>query len=226
MTTLRENLDAVERRIRAACERAGRPRGAVTLVVVSKYRPVEQTRELHSLGIGHFGESRVQDGRDKIPQFPAGIDWHLIGRLQTNKAKYLPGLFSWIHSIDRADAADAIEKAFAQKGGTVRCLVQVNIAGEEQKAGVEPGDAAALVRHVASLPHLECAGLMTMAPLVEDPEAARPVFRGLRELAERLRAETGLPLPHLSMGMTNDFEVAIEEGATLVRVGTAVYEGE
>ncbi|MDK2971007.1 MAG: dependent protein [Candidatus Sumerlaeota bacterium] len=225
MTKLHENLDAVERRIREACERAGRPRGDVTLVVVSKYRPVEQTRELHALGICNFGESRVQDGREKIPQFPAGIDWHLIGRLQTNKAKYLPGLFVWVHSIDRADAADAIGKAFARKGGTVRCLVQVNIAGEEQKAGVEPGAAAALVRHVASLPNLECVGLMTMAPLVEDPEAARPVFRGLRELAERLRAETGLPLPHLSMGMTNDFEVAVEEGATLVRVGTAVYEG-
>ncbi|MBX3727847.1 MAG: YggS family pyridoxal phosphate-dependent enzyme [Candidatus Sumerlaeia bacterium] len=222
---MRANLEAVERRLRDACHRAGRPRDAVTLVAVSKFRPAERTLELHGLGQRHFGESRVQEAREKIPALPGDIEWHLIGRLQTNKAKYLPGLVGWLHALDRAELVEPLDAAFARKGGRLRCLVQVNIAGEEQKAGVEPGEAAALVRLAAARPTLEVVGLMTMAPLVDDPEAARPVFRALRELAERLRLDTGLPLPHLSMGMTNDFEIAVEEGATLVRVGTALYEG-
>jgi pyridoxal phosphate enzyme (YggS family) len=225
MNSICANFQAVERRLLDACRRSGRSRDDVTLVAVSKFRPSEQTLELYRLGQRHFGESRVQEARQKIPALPGDIEWHLIGRLQTNKAKYLPGLVGWLHALDRVDLVEPLDAAFARHGGRLRCLVQVNIAGEEQKAGVAPGEAAALVRLAASRPTLDVVGLMTMAPLVEDPEAARPVFRALRELAGRLRLDTGLPLPHLSMGMTNDFEIAVEEGATLVRVGTALYEG-
>lgn len=220
------NLAAVRARMAAACRRAGRDAGSLRLVAVSKYRPIEHTRALYDLGLRDFGENRVQEGREKIPALAPDIAWHLIGPLQTNKAKYLPGLFGWVHSVERIDVAEALEKAYAKvgAGGRVRVLVQVNIAGEEQKSGCESAEAEALVRAAAALPHLDVVGLMTMAPFLDDAEQARPVFRALRELAERLRAATGLALPELSMGMTGDFEVAIEEGATMVRVGTALYQ--
>ena len=223
MANMAENLARVQDRIETVCRKAGRLPSEVVLVAVSKMRPVEQTRELYGLGVRQFGESRVQEARDKIPGFPPGIAWHLIGRLQTNKAKYLPDLVHWVHSIDRLAAAEALEKAYGAADRTVHGLVQVNVAGEEQKAGVEPEEAEALVRAVEGMAHVRLEGLMTIGPLVDDPETARPVFRQLRGLAEALRASTGLALPHLSMGMTNDFDVAIEEGATLVRVGTALY---
>lgn len=221
---LAANLADVRARMAAACARAGRDATSVKLVAVSKYRPVEHTRALYDLGVRDFGENRVQEGRDKIPVLPHDIAWHLIGPLQTNKAKYLPGLFAWVHSVERVEVADALEKAYAKSGERVRILIQVNIAGEEQKSGCTPADAEALVRAAAAMPHLDVRGLMAMAPFVDDPELARPVFRGLRELAITLREATGLALPELSMGMTGDFEVAIEEGATIVRVGTALYQ--
>ncbi|MCB2153924.1 YggS family pyridoxal phosphate-dependent enzyme [bacterium] len=220
---MKSNLAGVQARIETACRKAGRSPSEVTLVAVSKTRPVEQTRELYDLGIRQFGESRVQEARDKIPGFPDDIVWHLIGRLQTNKAKYLPEIVQWVHSIDRLSVAEALEKAYEKADKVVHGLVQVSLAGEEQKAGVEPKDAEALVRAVESMPHIKLEGLMTIGPFVDDPEEVRPVFRRMAELAARLRESTGLGLPHLSMGMTNDFEVAIEEGATLVRVGTALY---
>lgn len=224
MTTIATLHERVLERIRAACQRAGRPEDSVLLVAVSKYRPLEQTMQLYRAGQRHLGESRVQEAREKIPEMPPDIVWHLIGRLQTNKAKYLPGLVEWVHSVDRLSVAEALEKAYAKEGKSIRVLLQINAGGEEQKAGVEPEEAEEFVRQCAALPHLDVQGLMTMAPFVEDPEQTRPVFRRMRELAEELRASTGLALPHLSMGMTNDFEVAVEEGATMVRVGTALYE--
>lgn len=224
MPPIAENLERVEQRIASACQRAGRRREDVTLVAVSKYRPEEQTRALHALGVRHFSENRVQEGRDKIPALPRDIEWHLIGRLQTNKAKYLPGLFRWVHSVDSEKVAASLEKAYAKAGETVHALVQVNIAGEEQKGGIEPAGTEALLRAMEGLQHVRVEGLMTMAPYSDDPEDARPVFRELRELAQLLRGKTGLPLPHLSMGMTGDFEPAVEEGATIVRIGTALYD--
>jgi len=225
MAGIEAHYNEVNQRIGKACERAGRNRADVMLVAVSKYRPLDQTRALYELGCHNFGENRVQEGRDKIPLLPDDIEWHMIGRLQSNKAKYLPGLFKWVHSMDSAKLADALQKAYEKADAQVRVLIQVNVAGEDQKGGVEPQDALGLLREVAAMPNLSVEGLMTMAPFFDDSSEARPVFRRLKELAESLREETGLALTHLSMGMTNDFEVAIEEGATMVRIGTALYEG-
>lgn len=217
-------LDAVRDAIRRAAQRASRDPATVRLVCVSKTRPQEQTRALHELGLRDFAENRVQEARAKAPLLPADIAWHVIGRLQTNKAKYLPEFAAWLHALDRLDLAEALEKAFAKAGRRLPVLVQVNVAGEEQKGGVAPGDAEGLLRACAALPHLDVRGLMAMAPYSDDPEDARPTFRGLRLLAQDLRARTRLALPELSMGMSGDYEVAIEEGATMVRVGTALYQ--
>lgn len=228
MTTtdqIRENLAIVRERISHSCERAGRTVDEVRLIAVSKYRPLEQTKILYDQGIRDFGENRVQEGREKIPELPDDICWHLIGPLQTNKTKYLPGKFSQIHSVERLKVAKTLEKEYAESGLKVTAFVQVNIAGEDQKSGCSPDEAESLVKQVVALEHVELAGLMTMAPYYDEPERTRPVFRALRELRDRIRDATGVALPRLSMGMTNDFEVAVEEGATDVRVGTALYEG-
>jgi PLP dependent protein len=221
-----ENRQIILSRIESACERARRDASEVRLIAVSKFRPIEQSHELYNAGQRDFAENRVQEGREKIPRLPGDIEWHLIGQLQTNKAKYLPGLFSWVHSVDRPEVVDALEKSFAKADLTVRILIEVNVAGEEQKAGVDPANLTELVRHAAARPHVDIQGLMTMAPFVDDPEQTRPVFRRLRELAVRTEGETGVALPELSMGMTNDFEVAVEEGATMVRIGTALYQSD
>lgn len=224
--TTSNRLSRIETRIAAACVRAGRGRESVLLVAVTKTRPLEQVRELLALGPRDFAENRVQDARERIPMMPAGIDWHYIGPLQTNKAKYLPGLFSWVHSVDRIEAADALQRAWEKHPElpALRVLLQFNIAGEEQKHGAGEEEALVLLRHAISLPRLSVEGLMCMAPYDENPENARPVFRGLRLLRDRLQEATGHALPQLSMGMTGDFEVAIEEGSTMVRVGTALFE--
>jgi PLP dependent protein len=224
MSRLATNRHEILGRIHAACQRARRDPGEVRLIAVSKFRPIEQTHALYDAGQRDFAENRVQEGREKIPRLPGDTEWHLIGQLQTNKAKYLPGLFKWVHSVDRPEVADALEKAFAKADLTLSILIEVNVAGEEQKAGVSPDGLAGLIRHAAARPHLDIRGLMTMAPYVDDPEEVRPVFRHLRELAIKTEGETGVALPELSMGMTNDFEVAVEEGATMVRIGTALYQ--
>jgi len=226
MSPLAENRRGIMHRIEVACGRVERDPAGVRLIAVSKFRPAEQTHELYDAGQRDFAENRVQEGRDKIPRLPNDIEWHLIGRLQTNKAKYLPGLFSWVHSVDRPEVADALEKAFAKAELRLKVLIEVNITGEEQKAGVAPQDLAALIRHTRAHQHLDIRGLMTMAPFVNNAEQVRPVFRELRHLAVRTEGETGVALPELSMGMTNDFEVAVEEGATMVRIGTALYQTE
>ncbi len=225
MTAIEDNLSSIQRRIHQACERAGRAPESVHLVAVSKNRPIEQTRILYDQGIRAFGESRVQELRTKAPEFPNDCQWHIIGPLQTNKVKYLPGLVSWVHSVDRAELVEALETQFAKRSGErVNVLIQVNIAGEEQKSGIDPKEAAELVQLASEQPHLVVRGLMTMAPYTENIEETRPVFRGLKRLATEIERATGVSLPHLSMGMTGDFEVAIEEGATMVRIGTALYE--
>ena len=219
------NLNEVKQRIAAACSRADRSPDDVTLISVTKQRPLEQVHELYRLGEREFGENRVQDARKRIPEFGQPATWHFIGPLQTNKAKYFPGLFTCVHSVERIEAAEALSKAFEKRSDeTLRILLQFNIGGEEQKHGAEEDEAVKLLEQAAALPRLKVEGLMCMAPYSENPEDARPVFRRLRELRDVLQEKTGHPLPHLSMGMTGDFEVAIEEGSTMVRVGTALFE--
>lgn len=223
--TIQENLRSVREKAAKAAARAGRSPESVKLISVVKKRPLEQVRELHSLGERFFAENRIQEARDRIPQLPGGIEWHFIGHLQTNKAKYLPGLAQWVHSVDRFSVAEALEKAYASRSGDpVNVLLQLNVSGEEQKYGADPSDAKALLAACLQLPSLKVRGVMCMAPHSEDPEPARPVFRELRALRDELAENAGVELPELSMGMTNDFEVAIEEGSTMIRVGSGLFE--
>ncbi|MER3436781.1 MAG: YggS family pyridoxal phosphate-dependent enzyme, partial [Chloroflexota bacterium] len=181
--------------------------------------------EAYALGVRHFGENRVQDARQKFAEpLPQDATLHLIGQLQTNKAKYAVSLFDIIESVDRPSLIDELERQGAKHNTVVRILLEVNVSGEEQKAGCAPTDASSLVAHIERCPHLQLLGLMTMAPLVDDPELTRPVFRTLRELRDRLCDENpSRQLSILSMGMSNDFPVAIEEGATHVRIGRAIF---
>lgn len=210
-------LPAVLERIATACSRAGRDLAEVGLVAVTKGHDVDAIRR-HVLAHGHraLGENRVQEWRAKAAVLGAEVEWHLIGHLQRNKVRLLQGV-RLIHSLDSERLADALEAEGAKRGETFRALLQVNVAGEEGKYGVAPADVASVVEHLRSLDHVAIEGLMTMAPYSEDPEASRPVFRDLRRLGDRLG------LVGLSMGMSGDFEVAIEEGATWVRVGTALF---
>lgn len=226
MDKIGENLHAVEERIGCACALAGRSRQEVILLAVTKKRPMEQLSALKRLGVHQFGENRVQEVRDRIPTFEGGVIWHFVGHLQKNKAKYLPGLVQWVHSVDRPEVAEALQKAWSRQPDLppVKVLLQFNISGEEQKHGAGRDEALDLLRAALACDRLDVAGLMTMAPYSDDPETSRPIFRALRNLRDRLQAASGHPLPHLSMGMTGDFEVAIEEGATIVRIGTALFE--
>lgn len=221
----RRRLAAVEERVARACGRAGRARSEVTLLAVVKKRPVPVVRGLVELGVGEMAENRVQEARTRIPQVGGNVQWHLIGSLQTNKAKYIPGLFSTVHSVDRAEVAEALAQAMEKRapGRTLDVYLQFNIAGEEQKHGATEEEARTLLEVAGSLGPLRVRGLMCMAPYSDNPEEARPVFRELRELRDRLAAASGLALG-LSMGMSGDFEVAIEEGSTIVRVGSALFE--
>jgi hypothetical protein len=223
--TIEENYRRVSQEVQAAEERAGRPAGSVCIVGVTKTVGRAEVDSGYSAGLRDFGENRVQDAKAKFdPALPSDAHLHLIGYLQTNKARDAVALFDTIHSVDRPELIEALERRAAQIEKTIRVLIQVNIAGEEQKHGCEPPETEGLLRQVVDCPHLHIAGLMTIAPLVGEAEAARPVFRGLRELRDRLAAlDPRFTLPELSMGMTNDFAVAIEEGATMVRVGRAIF---
>jgi hypothetical protein len=220
--TIRERLTAVRRRIEAAAGRSGRAAESVTLVAVSKTMPVEAVRAAVAAGATILGENRVQEARDKIEALAGAAEWHLIGHLQTNKAKLAVGLFDRIHSLDSIRLAHELERHAGEAGRRVRCLVQVNVGGEEQKNGASESEVRPLLEAASRLPHLLVEGLMAIPPFLSDAEAVRPFFRRLRVLREEL-ASDGFVLPDLSMGMTQDFEVAIEEGATLVRVGTAIF---
>ena len=222
MDGIRERLAVVRQRIEAAAERSGRVASSVTLVAVSKTMPVETIREAVSAGAGILGENRVQEARDKIAALAGAAQWHLIGHLQTNKAKLAVGLFDRIHSLDSIRLAHELDRHAGEAGRRVRCLVQVNVGGEAQKDGASEEEVRPLLEEARRLPHVLVEGLMVIPPFLSDPEAVRPFFRRLRVLRDEL-AKDGFPLPDLSMGMTHDFEVAVEEGATLVRVGTAIF---
>jgi pyridoxal phosphate enzyme (YggS family) len=186
---------------------------------------VDLDRLRQAVAAGHrlFGENYVQEAKGKILDLGPGLSWHLVGSLQTNKAKGAVELFDLIHAVDRLRLAQALDQAAARLGKVQEILLQVNLAEEETKSGATPEEVPELLQEVARLPYLQVMGLMTLPPWFDDPEAVRPFFRGLRELRDRLRPLVGLPLAELSMGMSGDYEVAVEEGATLVRVGTAIF---
>ncbi|HUP45551.1 MAG TPA: YggS family pyridoxal phosphate-dependent enzyme [Thermoanaerobaculia bacterium] len=213
---IRSNLAAVERRIAAACELSGRNRSAVTLVAVSKTFPAAAIRAALDAGATDVGENRVQEARDKKPEVPEPARWHLIGHLQSNKAKDAVRLFDVIHTIDSTALAERVGRAAAAAGKRQEVLIEVNIAREPQKAGTDPADVEGMVHAIRRTEALSLLGLMAIPPMGE-PEAMRPYFRELRTLKE------SLGLLQLSMGMTDDFEVAIEEGATIIRVGRAIF---
>jgi pyridoxal phosphate enzyme (YggS family) len=217
----------------SAAVRTGRDPAGIQLVVVSKYRSLEEISEVLEAGERDLAENRVQDARDKVPRVNEKAAekpvWHFVGHLQTNKAKYVTQLFDMVHSVDSLRVAEALEEACEKQGREcLDVLLQVNVSGEASKFGMEPEEAESVLAAAAvRLRRLRIRGLMTMAPFELEPEETRPVFRALRELRDRLSSLglSGVRLEDLSMGMTNDFEVAIEEGATLIRIGTAVFEG-
>lgn len=220
---LAENLAAVQTRIATACERAGRDHAEVTLVAVSKNHPAETVAEAVALGQILFGENRVQEAKAKIPLSPGRARWHFIGHLQSNKARDAVSLFEMIESVDSVALASELQKQAEKQARTLKILLEVNVAGESSKFGWNPERLLAELEQVNAFPRLELHGLMTVAPYSTDAEKVRPVFRRLRELRDRCADALGAPLPVLSMGMSGDLEVAIEEGATIVRVGTAIF---
>jgi PLP dependent protein len=222
MADLATNVANVRARIAGAADRSGRRADAVLLVAVSKTVEAARVREAAALGLGTFGENRVQEAREKVPAVP-GVSWHLIGSLQRNKAKEAVRLFDVIESVDSEALAEELSRRAGQQERAVDVLIEVNVAREPQKHGVPPEETAAVVRRTAALPGLRLRGLMTIAPAVSNPGQVRPVFRALRELRDTTQSATGIALPELSMGMSDDFEVAIEEGATMVRVGRAIF---
>ncbi len=222
---IKENLQSVEARIQAACERAGRQREEVTLLCVTKTKPVEMLQEAYDAGEREFGENKVQEICKKFPELPADIHWHMIGHLQRNKAKMLMHKAVMIHSVDNLPLAETISKEAVKAGIVMPILIEVNVAGEESKFGVAPGEVLELIHQISLLPGVQIRGLMTIAPYTENPETNRPYFRQLRELSVDIanKCIDNVTMSVLSMGMTGDFEVAIEEGATHVRVGTGIF---
>ena len=214
----------MRRRIEAACARSGRDPAAVRLVAVTKYAPMEAVRELVALGHRDLGENRPQQLLERAGLLNgAEVTWHLIGHLQRNKARKVLPVASLIHSVDSVRLMEAIDRLAVELSLRPRVLLEVNVSGEGSKDGFEPGVLREAWGEITRMEHVELAGLMTMAPYSDDPETARPVFQSLRELRDELTATGALPLPELSMGMSGDFEVAIEEGATIVRMGSLLF---
>lgn len=220
-----ENLKEVEAKIEAACKRAGRDRSEVTLIAVSKTKPVEMLEEAYGTGIREFGENKVQEMMDKYEVMPKDIHWHMIGHLQRNKVKYLVGKAALIHSVDSLRLAEEISAQSVKHEVTTDILIEVNIAGEETKFGTDREEAIALVEAAAKLPNIHICGLMTIAPFVENSEDNRKYFQQIRQLSVDIKEKNidNVDMRILSMGMTGDYEVAIEEGATMVRVGTGIF---
>ena len=222
---LKENLEEVEERIQAACRRAGRSREEVTLIAVSKTKPADIIREAYDLGIRTFGENKVQEIMDKHPQLPEDIQWHMIGHLQRNKVKYIVDKVSMIHSVDSLRLAQTIEQEAAKHNVCVPVLLEVNVAQEESKFGLKMDEVLPLIETIADFPHIKVQGLMTIAPYVENAEDNRDFFRQLKKLSVDIEAKNinNVSMSVLSMGMTGDYQVAVQEGATMVRVGTGIF---
>lgn len=218
-----ENLAGIRERMAAACARVGRDPGGVTLLAVSKGMPPEVIAEAAAAGLTLFGENKVQEARTKILLCPGRLRWHFIGHLQSNKCRDAVACFEMIEGVDSVALAEELQKWADKSARTLPVLLEVNLAGESTKFGFKPDAVLDALGPINVLPRLEIHGLMTIAPWAQDPEKVRPIFRKLRELKEACEQRLGAPLPHLSMGMSGDFEVAIEEGATLVRIGTALF---
>ncbi len=222
---LKENFEYVESQIWEACERSGRLREEVTLIAVSKTKPVSVLKEAYDLGVRVFGENKVQELADKYEELPKDIRWHMIGHLQRNKVKYIIDKVELIHSVDSLRLAETIEKEAAKHNITANILIEVNVAKEESKFGLMPEELDEFVSEVAKFPHIQVQGLMTIAPFVDDPEENRGIFQRLRKLSVDIAAKNvdNITMCILSMGMTNDYTVAVEEGAAMVRVGTGIF---
>lgn len=222
---LKENLENVEEKIQEACRRSGRNREDITLIAVSKTKPIETLQHAYDLGVRVFGENKVQELSEKYDALPDDIHWHMIGHLQRNKIKYIIGKTELIHSVDSFRLAEAIEKEAAKRNLTVDVLMEVNIAREESKFGLLPEEVDEFIEKVQKLPHLQVKGLMTIAPFVENPEENREVFAQLKKLSVDIATKNAhnITMSILSMGMTNDYQIAIEEGATMIRVGTGIF---
>jgi pyridoxal phosphate enzyme (YggS family) len=223
--TIARNLENICTRIDAAARRAGREPSSVRLVAVSKTQPAEAVSEAARAGQPLFGENYVQEFAAKAAAVTESVEWHFIGHLQSNKVRQLAGLVTMVHSVDRLSLARELDCQWAKLDRCCDVLIQVNVGGEASKSGTSLDEAVSLVRQIAALPHLRIRGLMTMPPFFDDPDGARPYFRQLRQIAEEIRmlGVPGVEMKELSMGMSGDFEVAIEEGATLVRVGSAIF---
>jgi pyridoxal phosphate enzyme (YggS family) len=219
------NLNDVQGRMSAAARSAGRDPQSVRLVAVSKTRPAEDVRKAYRAGQVVFGENYVQELVEKAAEIAEPVEWHFIGHLQSNKVRQIAGLVTMIHSVDRLSLAEEISRQWGKLGRCCDILIQVNISGEASKSGTSEAEALQLVRAVAQLPHVRICGLMTMPPFFDDPAAARPFFAALRRLAQNAESSDipGVSMAELSMGMSGDFEAAIQEGATLVRVGTSIF---
>lgn len=225
MNDIAANIAKIHGRIDKACQKSGRNPEEVKLIAVSKVKPAEQVEEAFHAGQKLFGESYVQEFRDKQPLVEAPVQWHFIGGLQSNKVKYLRSKVMMIHSVDRLSLAEEIDRQWEKIDGAVEILLQVNVGDEASKSGCDPENLESLVRSIAPLSNLRIKGLMCLPPHSDDPEQVRPFFKQLRKLSEQIdRLQLpGVEISELSMGMSGDFEVAVEEGATLVRVGTAIF---
>jgi len=223
MNSIAENLERVREQIAQAAARAGRVAEEIELVAITKTHPAEKVREAIEAGQALFGESRVQEARAKIPELPSNLRWHFVGHLQKNKIRHALPLFEMIHSVDSLNVAQDINRIAGEQGMHPRVLLEVNVAGEGSKFGFSPDKLRDQMEELLALPRLSILGLMTIPPLAEEAEASRKYFVQLRELRDRLQTEFHVDLAQLSMGMTEDFAVAVEEGATLVRVGTAIF---
>lgn len=222
---IKNQLQEVEAQIQKACSRVGRNREDVTLIAVSKTKPVSVLKEAYDLGVRVFGENKVQELTEKYEALPKDIRWHMIGHLQTNKVKYIVDKVELIHSVDSLKLAETIEKEAAKKSVIVNILVEVNVAEEESKFGLKVSEVIPFIEKIASFPHIRVCGLMTIAPFVENPEENREIFKNLHNLSVDITAKNidNVNVSILSMGMTNDYVVAVEEGATMVRVGTGIF---
>lgn len=220
---LAANLEQVRDEIAAAAHKSGRSAGEVELVAVSKTHAADVVRKLVDAGQTLFGESRVQEAKVKVPLLPSHLRWHFIGHLQKNKVRHALPIFELLHSIDSLELAEQVDRIAAEEGLFPRVLVEINVSGEGSKHGLKVAEVTKILERMLELPRLSVEGLMTIAPLSPEAEESRPHFRRLRELRDRLEQELGVKLPQLSMGMSNDFLVATEEGATLVRVGTKLF---
>src|SRR5438046_7291706 len=223
MISIAENLERVREQIAQAAARVGRVAQEIELVAITKTHPAEKVREAIEAGQTLFGESRVQEARVKIPELPSNLRWHFVGHLQKNKIRHALPLFEMIHSVDSLGLAQAIDRIAQEDGLHLRILLEVNVAGEGSKFGFKTTTLRAELESLLMLSRLSIEGLMCIPPLAEEPEASRRYFVELRELRDAIEKEFQVKLPQLSMGMTNDYSVAVEEGATLVRVGTAIF---